>query len=276
MKVAIQYSGFLRFIKDTYPNLIQMFVANEPIEFYIFIHTWDSSNEEDIQYMIEQIKPHRYYIDSQKNFERHPYIHINADETRDKYENNPDRIEWNRNNPNNMKKLFDFPSESNNYKFDKDLQVIRFYHYSHFPYNTLSLFYSMHQVNLLSNSYEQENNLSFDYVIRMRTDLAITKPINLSYLNQNEITLFDAAPHSGELGKYTTHDQFAVGNSYNMKLYNDLFVYLPTYYFIFKLDWVSEILLGFHLQYNKLNISKIPRNYQLLRYTDRDNSRPTK
>ncbi len=73
MKVAIEYSGHLRFIQDTYPLIKQFFISNENIEFYIFIHTWDESMKEDIDYMINTIKPHRFIIDKQKKFERHPY-----------------------------------------------------------------------------------------------------------------------------------------------------------------------------------------------------------
>ena len=43
MKVAIQYSGHLRFIQDTYPKIKEWFIANEEIEFYFIIHTWDES-----------------------------------------------------------------------------------------------------------------------------------------------------------------------------------------------------------------------------------------
>lgn len=37
MKVAIEYSGHLRFIQETFENLKQALVANEPVEFYFFL-----------------------------------------------------------------------------------------------------------------------------------------------------------------------------------------------------------------------------------------------
>ena len=279
MKVAIQYSGHLRFIQETYPKIKDYLLADEEIEFYFIFHTWDESNYEDIEYLKNVIKPSRYFIDKQKNFERHPYQLMNVDDTHIAYKNNEKRLNWNNTHPNDIKYFFEKPSFENNFYFDKDLEVVKFDHYSHYPFNTLSLFYSMHQTSIMTNSFAQENNITFDFVIRMRSDFQLLMPINLSSLNKTHIYLFEATPHPGMLGIYTIQDQFAIGNPENMTIYNDLFVYLPCYYFIFKLDWISEILLGFHLQYNNISIIKI-LSYILLRYPDRINTnvikRPTK
>lgn len=279
MKVAIEYSGHLRFIKDTYPLLKQMFTSNETVEFFIFFHTWDESNQEDIEFMKNIIKPHRYIIDKQKDFEKHPYTFINSDISPLDYKNDEKRLNWNKLHPNDEKKFFEKPDQSNNYKFDKDLEVVKIDYYSHYPYNTLSLFYSIHQVNMLAMSYKQEHDISYDFVIRMRSDLFIPYSINLSLLDRNKICTLDAAPQPGEFGKYTVNDYMGIGNEKNMTIYTDLFVYLPAYYFIFKLDWISEILLGFHLQYNNIDLQKLPRHFQILRYPDRESGiikRPTK
>lgn len=279
MKVAIEYSGHLRFIKDTYPLLNKMFTSNETVEFFIFFHTWDESNQEDIDFMKNIIKPHRYIIDKQKNFEKHPYTVINADISPLEYKNDEKRLNWNKLHPNDEKKYFERPSESNNYKFDKDLEVVKIDYYSHYPYNTISLFYSIHQVNMLAMSYKQEHNISYDFVIRMRSDLFIPYSINLSLLDKNKISMIDSGMHPGEFGKYTVNDYMGIGNEKNMTIYTDLFVYLPAYYFIFKLDWISEILLGFHLQYNNIDLQKLPRQFKILRYPERESGiikRPTK
>ena len=272
MKVAIEYSGFLRFVQTTIPLLNTFFIADEPIEFYLFFHTWDTSFPEDIEYMKQHA--HDYYIDSQKNFEVHPYQLIGVDMTHEEYKNDPKRHEWNRRYPNDIKHYFEKPSPENRFKFDKDLQVVRFGRYSHYPYNTLSLFYSMHQVSLITNHYSQKNNIDFDFVVRMRTDGKIEVPINLNHLNKNMITIYDTGPVDGRMegfGHLTLHDQFAIGNKELMTKYNDLFVYLPAYYFIFKIDWISEFLLGFHLKYNNIPIKKISKHFSILRYSDRIN-----
>jgi hypothetical protein len=283
MKVAIQYSGHLRFIRDTYPTLKELITSDENIEFYFFVHTWDESLQDDIDYMINVIKPSRYYVDKQKNFERHPYQLMNKKDIHDEYKYNRERIEWNDSHPNDIKYFFEKPSPENNYDFNKDLEVVKFNHYSHYPFNTLSLFYSIHQVGLLTNSYAQENNINFDFIIRLRSDLQLLSKINLQDKpNSNLIYVFDSINHPGEQGSYTINDQFAIGSQKLMTIYNDLFMYLPCYYHMFELDWISEILLGFHLKYNNIEVYKFPRYYKLLRYEDRnidENSvikRPTK
>lgn len=278
MKIAIEYSGHLRFIQETFPKIKEYLIADEDCEFFFFFHTWDESLPEDIVYLKNTIKPHRFLIDKQKSFERHPYQLMNTDMTHDEYRK--ESIKWNSEHPPaGQKAFFEKPDIANGYKFDKELEVVRFPNYSHYPFNTLSLFYSMHQVSVLGNSYAQEHNIEFDFVIRMRSDLQLSTPINLSEItDKTSIYLFDALPHMGHFGKYTIHDQFAIGNPRNMTIYNDLFIYLPCYYAVFKIDWISEILLGFHLQYNQIKTIKIPRDYVLLRYPERssvDIGRPT-
>ena len=275
MKIAIQYSGFLRFIKNTYPLLKTFFTANENIEFYIFVHTWDTSTPEDIDYLKNVIKPHRYYIDKQKDFEKHPYQLINVKDTHEEYLNNPLRHKYNSDNPDDVKKYFEKPAHENNYTFSKDLEVARFGYYSHYPFNTLSLFYSIHQVGLLTNSYAQENNITFDYVVRMRSDIILYNSINLSLLDTTKLYLYEANLHKGEHGSYTVNDQFAISNQKNMSIYNDIFIYLPCYYTIFKIDWISELLVGFHLNYNNIQIVKMPRSYNILKYQTNVIKRPT-
>jgi hypothetical protein len=203
---------------------------------------------------------------------------MNADDTHEDYLNDTERITYNILNPKDVKHYFEKPSKENNYSFNKDLEVVKVHYYSHYPFNTLSLFYSLHQVNMLTNSYAQENNIKFDYVIRLRSDMVFNMQINLTEINKEKIYVFDAEPHRGEFGKYTIQDQFAIGSSNIMNIYNDIFIYLPCYYHSFKLDWISEILVGFHLKYNNINIEKIPRHFNLLRYPNRNNDcirRPT-
>lgn len=276
MKIAIEYSGHLRFIQQTFPQIKEVFKANEEIEFYFFVHTWDDSRQDDIEYMKNVMKPHRYFIDSQKNFERHPYQLINFDLTHEEYKNDPKRLKHNEEHPEDIKDFFEKPCADNDFKFDKDLEVVKFDYYSHFPFNTVSLLYSMHQVCLLRKGYAQEHAIQFDYVVRMRSDMQFTNFINIDTLDKNKLNVFDAPPHRGDLGKYTIQDQFAFAKTEIMNVYGDLFIYLPCYYVMFKLDWVSEILLGFHLQYNNIQINKIPRYFYLLRYADRSlYNRPT-
>jgi hypothetical protein len=272
MKVAVLYSGYLRFIQETFPKIKEALIADEPIEFYFFAHTWDSSKPEDIEYLLKVVKPLRYLIEPQKDFEVHPYQLMNVDDTHEEYLNNPIRLEWNKKHPTDIKHYFEKPSVENNFNFSKDVEIVKYNYYSHYPYNSMSLFYSLHQSNALAKSWKQENNIEFDFVVRMRSDMIFTSPIHLSHLNKDQITLFEAAPHSGNLGIYTVHDQFAIGNPKNMNIYHDIFIYLPAYYSIMKLDLITEICLGYHLMRYNIPLNKIARNYQLLRYSDRNSS----
>jgi hypothetical protein len=274
MKVAVLYSGYLRFIQETFPKIKDALIADEPIEFYFFAHTWDGSKLEDIAYLLNVVKPLRYLIEPQKDFEVNPFQLMNVDDTHEEYLNNPLRLEWNKKHPNDIKHYFEKPCAENNFKFSKDLEIVKCNYYSHYPYNSMSLFYSLHQSNVLAKSWKQENNIEFDFVVRMRSDMIFTSPINLSFLNKDQITLFNDPPHRGDLGKYTVHDQFAIGNPVNMNIYHDVFIYLPTYYSIMKLDLITEICLGYHLMRYNIPLNKITRNLYLLRYPERDLSRP--
>lgn len=268
MKIAIEYSGHLRFIKETFPKLKDIFVSRENIEFYVFVHTWDCSRQDDIQYMKNIIKPHRYFIEKQKHFERHPYQLINFDLTHEEYKNDVQRLKWNEDNPNDIKEFHDKPSADNNFKFDKDVQVVKFDYYSSWPFNNLSMFYSIHQVGLLRKSYAQEFNIEYDYVVRLRSDVNFTNMIDVdNHIDKDKINVFDSAPHNGYFGKYTIQDQFAIAKPDLMNIYDDVFVYLPCYYVNFKIDWITEILLGFHLMYNEVPIKKLPRTFHVLYYS---------
>jgi len=169
MKVAIEYSGFLRFVQTTVPLLNTFFIADEPIEFYLFFHTWNdvceyktfSSSNEDIEFMKQHA--HDYYIDSQKekHFEVHPYQLINSDMTHEEFMNDPRREKWFASHPfitnPQSKSFFEKPSPANGFHFDKSLHLVSLEHdHGCIPYNMNCIFYSMHQASLIANHYSQK------------------------------------------------------------------------------------------------------------------------
>jgi hypothetical protein len=97
MKIAVEYSGHLRFIQETFPKIKEYLIADEDCEFFFFFHTGDESLPEDIVYLKNTIKPHRFLIDKQKSFERHPYQLMNTDMTHDEYRK--ESIKWNSEHP---------------------------------------------------------------------------------------------------------------------------------------------------------------------------------
>ena len=88
---------------------------------------------------------------------------MNTDMIHDVYRNETEK--WNSEHPpSGQKAFYEKPDISNGFKFDKELEVVRFPCYSHFPFNSLSCFYSMQQVSFIANSYAQENNIEFVYL----------------------------------------------------------------------------------------------------------------
>ena len=65
---------------------------------------------------------------------------------------------------------------------------------------------------------------------------------------------------------YTKNDHFAIGNPKNMNIYNDVCNYVPAYYSIMKIDFIPEILLGYHLNRYNISLNIIDRNYDILKY----------
>ena len=59
--------------------------------------------------MKDVIKPHRYIIDTQKNFEKHPYLLMNANMTHEEYKNDINRIRFNQEHPYDIKEYFQTP-----------------------------------------------------------------------------------------------------------------------------------------------------------------------
>ena len=255
MKVAVCYGGFLRNIQKTFPNIMSKMLETHDVDF--FIHTWnvDEYKEENL-YAKNEICPKLILIEEQKKFERNPYRFINCKTT-------PDQYLEDLKSSGEDKKFFEIPSEENNFKFDKDLEVVKFRHYSSFPYNFLSQFYSFYKAIELKKVYEQNNNVQYDCVIRIRPDVYLYDDVNLDSLNLSLMNVFDAPLHKGT--NLTVNDHFACASSKLLDLYAECFLFLPTYYFTYGVDFIQEIVLGKHLQINEINLNKMPTKYLITR-----------
>lgn len=257
MKVAVCYSGFLRNIQKTFPNIMNKMLSSHEVDF--FIHTWNVEEyQNEINYSKENIAPKLILVENQKNFERNPYYFINATVSPDEYLNQL-------NSSGENKIFFPVPSEENNFKFNKELEVVKFGYYSSFPYNFISQFYSFYQAINLKNVYEQNNNFEYDCVIRIRPDLYLYDEINLNKLNLNILNVFDAPLHKGTT--LTVNDHFACASSKLLSIYGDCFLFLPTYYFSYNIDFIQEIILGKHLEVNHIKLNKMPIKYLITRDT---------
>ena len=255
MRVAVCYSGFLRNIQKTFPNIMSKILKTHDVDF--FIHTWDVDEygEENL-YAKDIINPKLILIEEQKRFERNPYRFINCNTTSDRYLKDLKLSGEN-------KKFFEPPSAENNFKFDKELEVVKFGHYSSFPYNFLSQFYSFYKAIELKKIYEQNNGIEYDCVIRIRPDVYLYDDINLSSLDMSLLNVFQAPLHKGT--RLTVNDHFACASSKLLDLYAECFLFLPTYYFVYGVDFIQEIVLGKHLEVNEVCLNKISTQYLITR-----------
>jgi len=255
MRVAVCYSGFLRNIQKTFPNITKKMLNEHEVDF--FVHTWNVDEYSDeISYSKNIISPKLILVEDQKRFERNPYGFINCNTTSDQYLEDLKSSEEN-------KKFFEPPSEQNNFKFDKELEVVKFGYYSSFPYNFLSQFYSFYKTIDLKKVYEQNNDFEYDCVIRIRPDVYLYDHIDLNTLDMSIMNVFDAPCHKET--DLTINDHFACSSSKLLDLYSECFLFLPTYYFTYGVDFIQEIVLGKHFQVNEVNVNKMSKNYLITR-----------
>jgi hypothetical protein len=118
-----------------------------------------------------------------------------------------------------------------------------------------SMFYSIHESNKLKKQYEYKNNFTYDWVIRIRFDMAIPSgPLNLSKLDNNY--LWVATGCFDNINGYL--DSLGYSNSQIMDTYSDTFNYV---------DYIAdnnpnmgicgEYVLRKHLDKNNISVMEI-------------------
>lgn len=133
----------------------------------------------------------------------------------------------------------------------------------------ISMYYSLYKANELKTNYEIENNIIFDWVIRMRTDSDFKNYLDLNLMSQDlnipdgeDWTLSpnfvgkDWSPIN-PYGKWEfgTNDQFAIGRSHIMDIYCNI------YHSLRKIEkdtkYYPERILYQHLKKNNIIPNKI-------------------
>lgn len=122
--------------------------------------------------------------------------------------------------------------------------------------NIMSMYYSMYMGNQLKSLYEEEQKFKYDFVMKMRSDLQIVRPIELEKIEQGKLALYNWT----QLGYTGSSDVFAVGPSNIMDIYSDL--YGKTLYYLYEdPTWIinepkmrAEYILHHHLT----TVNKIP------------------
>lgn len=124
--------------------------------------------------------------------------------------------------------------------------------------NILSMYYSMYMGNQLKSLYEEEKGFKYDFVMKMRSDLRIHKPIELEKIEPGKLALYNWTELVyNDIG---SSDVFAVGPSDIIDIYSDL--YSKTLYYLYEdPTWNirdpkmrAEYILNHHLK----TVNKIP------------------
>jgi hypothetical protein len=231
MKIAVCVSGGVR-----YPHLglnsIQKIIPNKNIK--VFIHTWRITNINSfldtvagIGYKeIDKVIETNLFSLETYNYEK--LLIENYDECQNKFQNLLDNLKF-------------IPSI--------DIEDIE----PRSDVGPISMHYSIYKANELKKEYEKENNIKFDWVIRMRTDSDFRyERLDLNTLN-HELNI----PSGEDWGDHSINDQFAIGTSYAMDLYSSLY---NNFHYTQSSKFYPERILALHLK----NMNLIPNRIDFL------------
>ena len=137
-------------------------------------------------------------------------------------------------------------------------------HKSNISHGTLCMYNKIYLANKLKKEFEEKNNFTYDFVIRIRPDLVIKEHLP-SYIFNNNLSNKIYMPIISDLFKNFGYPDFmAISNSYNMDIYSNLYNYYS------KLQNnqcdISEKLLYLYLNKFKLNVIIFNYPIQLYRF----------
>lgn len=228
MRTAICYSGQPRYFKECFDNHKQM-IFNNLENFDIFFHFWHDKDAIDKNSHMECGLADKY----RGRWERQL---INEIQTK----LNPQLCIFQK--PLGNDNIFSNLSINPNPEFYIPKQ------------NIISMFYSIYKANLLKSIHEKEHGFIYDCVIRIRTDLFLTKPLIIENDQLKHINL-----NSRKHTEYSLNDCIAYGPSDLMDIYsNTLFNLIKC-----KEEGCienSECFLGWHLKKININIKNIEYN----------------
>lgn len=115
----------------------------------------------------------------------------------------------------------------------------------------LSMYNKIYLSNELKKQYEKENNFIYDYVIRIRPDLIVKQYLPKEIFEKKDETIYLPVMY-GSIGY---PDCMAVGNSKNMDIYSNVFLYYAQNIKNSKnVCNVPEYLLYNYLKLNKIDV----------------------
>lgn len=196
MKVAVCISGGIRYPHSGL-NSIQKIIPNEGVK--IFIHTWKVDDVDSFLQTVSGIQ-HK---------EKDKMIETDLS-CLQKY---------------NYEKLMIERYDECKIKFEKLLSELKFAPATgdrDEPRNDvgpISMHYSIYKANQLKKEYENEHNMLFDWVIRMRTD----SDFRTDALDLNTLTEDLNIPSGEDWNDVGINDQFAIGRSHTMDIYSNFY-----------------------------------------------------
>jgi len=227
MKTCICLSGQLRLFKTSFQTFKKNVLDLNDCD--LFIDTWKFTNKkEDIN------SSYRYKDEGtiEELFDMYKPKVLNIESFDDKFENKSVEFET-------------IISQKQGRRSDNYLR--RYY----------SMLYKVYNCNQIRKRYEKYHSITYDVVVRGRLDIIYNQPIKLEKTNDLIVELYGN-------GKGTGGDVFAYGNSNDIDVYSDLFLYLQEYFNLnVKID--TEILLPHHLAKNIPNYKIIDNKLSIAR-----------
>jgi hypothetical protein len=126
------------------------------------------------------------------------------------------------------------------------------------------IYYQLKQFQSVFNmvkEYEKNNNMTFDYVMRLRPDLELKSIFNWELLEDSIIT-----PSEDHFQGY--NDRFAIGPRNLMEVYMNRLNYWMSENDDINFTTQNEVNLKNHLDNHNISVNKIPVSLQYIRYND--------
>lgn len=205
MKVAICFSGAIRYFDKTYPSL-QKYILNNFPDADIFMHMWEMNNEsiENLEYnfkwvvdnsdtkkIIELLKPKDYVIDI--------------------FNNNWENI---------------IKSESN-ISFDI---INKNEKNKNYGFNCISMYWKIMKCYELAKNYSSINNFKYDLIMRIRLDFIWEKHITPELFLPIEDNVYLIQDRYATLSNKINNDKFFAGNEFIMDKMSNIFKYIKFLY----------------------------------------------
>lgn len=235
MKIALCFSGGIRNFQDNFQSIYNNLIL--PLNPDIFIHGW--------YFKIDQIhNKHKIYTGTETPQDTVLQL---LKPTSYKFET------YDKHKEDELSNRFKIKQIQNFYKDNPRLIEL-------YP-NTVGMFWSIYQSNLLKSNYEKTHNFKYDIVIRCRPDFIYYTKLNIHTLKlvQKNTLLFPLDNYA-----FVTQmcDKFAIGSSHDMDIYSELILYMNIYIDKYpKYFWDGPSILKKHLQDFNINIKWIFFDY---------------